>query len=82
MDINQESQKSLLIHERTVIWLGHEGEISSYFGERKELVEKFDYEECKKYLTKLREDRREFIQKGYISCEEDVKKQLIEQNKD
>ena len=80
--INQKSQKCLLIHERTVKWLGHEGEVSGCFGERKEPVEKFDYEECKKYLAKLREERRECIQKGYISCEEDVIKQLLKQNKD
>lgn len=80
--INQESQKYLQIHERTVIWLGHEGEINSCFGERKEPVEKFDYEECKKYLDKLRKDRRECVEKGYKSCEEDVKKTLIGQIKD
>lgn len=72
----------LLIHERPVIWFGHEGEIRNCFGERKEPVEKFDYEECKAYLAKLREDRRECVRKGYISCEEDVKKQLLEQNQE
>ena len=44
--------------------------------------EKFNYEECKEYLAKLREDRRECVRKGYISCEEDVKKQLLEQNQE
>lgn len=80
--INQESQKYLLIHERPVIWVGHEGEISNCFGERKEPIEKFNYEECKEYLAKLREDRRECVRKGYISCEEDVKKQLLEQSQE
>ncbi len=80
--LNEETQRYLLIHERNVIWLGHEEEISSCFGERKEPVEKFNYEECKEYLARLREDRRECVRKGYISCEEDVKKQLLEQNQE
>lgn len=78
--INEGTKKFLLIHERNVIWLGHDEIVASYFGERKELVDKFDYEECKKYLVKLREDRKECVRKGYISCEEDIKKQLIEWN--
>lgn len=80
--INQESQNYLLIHERPVIWVGHEGEISNCFGERREPLEKFNYEECKEYLAKLRDDRRECIRKGKISCEEDVKKQLLEQSQE
>ncbi len=80
--LNEETQKYLLIHERNVIWLGHEKEISSCFGERKEPIENFNYEECKEYLAKLREDRRECVRKGYISCEKDVKKQLLEQNQE
>lgn len=80
--VNEDSQKYMLIHERDVIWLGHENEICSCFGERKKTLENFEYEECRKYLAKLLADRREFVQKGLISCEEAVRTQLIEQNKD
>ena len=80
--VNQEAQMYLLIHEQPVIWVGHEEEISNYFRERKEPVEKFNYEECKEYLAKLSEDRRECVRKGYISCEENVKKQLLEQGQE
>lgn len=80
--INQESQMYLLIHERPVIWVGHEEEISNCFGELKEPVEKFNYEECKEYMAKLRANRGECVRKGYTSCEEDVKKQLLEQSQE
>lgn len=56
-------KKYLLICERDVIWVGHEEEVCSYFGERKEPVETFDYEECKKYLIELLGERREFVKK-------------------
>ena len=80
--INEKNEKFLLIHKENIMWSGHEEEISQYFGQSKVLLEKFDYEECKKCLVKFRDDRKEYIKKGYISCHEDVKKQLIEWVKD
>lgn len=80
--INQEAQMRLLIHAQPVIWVGHEKEISNCFGEREKPVEKFNYEECREYLANVREDRRECIRKGNILCEEEVKKQLLEQSQE
>jgi hypothetical protein len=80
--INEKYKKYLLICERDVIWVGHEEEVCSYFGERKEPVETFDYEECKKYLIELLGERREFVKKGYVLCKEDMIKQLLRQNQE
>ncbi|MDE6026202.1 MAG: hypothetical protein K2G45_12220, partial [Lachnospiraceae bacterium] len=80
--VDEDSQKYMLIHERNVIWSGHENEICSCFGETKKTLENFEYEECRIYLAKLLADRREFVRKGFVSCEEAVRAQLIEENKD
>ena len=52
------------------------------FWGKKKTLESFEYEECRIYLAKLLADRRDFFQKGLVSCEETVWAQLIEQNKD
>ena len=78
--INTKSKMVLVIHEKKVIWVGHESEIDECFGKKTLEITEFPYEECKKYIEQIEEGRKNCLDQGRRSCKEERREQLEKQN--
>lgn len=74
--IEENSEKILIVSMGKIIWAGHEDEFKDKIFE----LSCFDYEECKKYLDQVVDERHDLIQKGYRICKENAKIQIVKQS--
>lgn len=73
-----EGEKYIKVYKREVYWKGHEKEIKDVFGEIDLPVDDFEYKSCKKCLTNVLENQRDFIKKNNVVCKKEKEKELIE----